>query len=471
MWAAQIWHWCHFLAESGQFTREKKLELARYCWSAFPDAFWRRFDHDAVVERIQRSRSSPGACLSAIAAALVLVTLVSGIIPAARSYVSSAIPQPDRVCLINLNGKYWHIRSETLLNLSAAWKESKLLDSVASYSWGATQFSGPERSVSVVSAEVEPGFFQVLRLNAALGRTFRKGDDQNCNECVVLSHDIWEEQFDGDPRVLGQRVSLDGRPRTVIGVLPRNFHLLSPEIGVWSLLDSGSPEFSNLLERIGAVGRRKSGASQQQIESELVDLTQNAGYLFPASLLAVTSGSSEVHHYLEFYLIFVLLAVSSAVLIVYARSGAGLSRAPLRTRDRWYWWSFLVAKSGLLLITTGLLAWMIVRYVSVHMLGSVLPLTNGIALWLFLALSVAPLSWAIHDQQRRCRVCLRRLGTPVPIGSPGHVLLDWSGTEMVCPEGHGVLYLPDSQANWLERDRWNTLDESWADLFRHEEKP
>ncbi len=200
---AQIWHWCHFLAESDQFTREKKLELARYCWSAFPDAFWHALITMPFVERIQRWRSSPRACLGAIAAVLVLVTLVSGIIPAARSYVSSAIPQPDRVCLINLNGKYWHIRSETLLNLSAAWKESKLLDSVASYSWGATQFSGPERSVSVVSAEVEPGFFQVLRLNAALGRTFRKGDDQNCNDCVVLSHDIWEEQFDGDPQRAG----------------------------------------------------------------------------------------------------------------------------------------------------------------------------------------------------------------------------------------------------------------------------
>jgi hypothetical protein len=37
---------------------------------------------------------------------------------------------------------------------------------------------------------------------------------------------------------------------------------------------------------------------------------------------------------------------------------------------------------------------------------------------------------------------------------------------MVCSEGHGVLYLPDSQANWLERERWNALDDSWADLFK-----
>jgi hypothetical protein len=93
-------------------------------------------------------------------------------------------------------------------------------------------------------------------------------------------------------------------------------------------------------------------------------------------------------------------------------------------------------------------------------------MTNGVGLWLFMILSIAPLSWAIRDQQKRCRVCLRRLGTPIPIGAPGHVLLDWSGTEMVCPEGHGVLYLPDSMGNWLERDRWDNLDDSWAGLFK-----
>jgi hypothetical protein len=39
---------------------------------------------------------------------------------------------------------------------------------------------------------------------------------------------------------------------------------------------------------------------------------------------------------------------------------------------------------------------------------------------------------------------------------------------MVCPKGHGVLYLPDSEAQWLEGGRWNNLDDSWAGLFRGE---
>ena len=157
-----------------------------------------------------------------------------------------------------------------------------------------------------------------------------------------------------------------------------------------------------------------------------------------------------MRRYFVSYLLFVLLAVGSAVLIVYTRSGTGLSRAPLSLHDRIRWWSFFVTKTLLLLIATGLLAWTTVRWLSVYLVGSVHPMASAIVLWVFLVLAIGPLSWAIHDQQKRCRICLRRLETPVQIGAPGYVLLNWSGTEMVCSEGHGVLYLPDSEANWLE---------------------
>jgi len=212
----------------------------------------------------------------------------------------------------------------------------------------------------------------------------------------------------------------------------------------------------------------KPGATQQKVEADLADRTENAGYVFPASMLAVTSGAAEMHRYLVSFALFILLAVGCAALIVYARSGLAIGRPPSGLRDRFRWWSFFVAKSTLLLLVTGLLAWTTVRWLSIYLVGTIHPMTNVIAIWLFLVLSVAPLSWAIYDQQRRCRVCLQRLGTPIQIGAPGYVLLDWSGTEMVCPQGHGVLYLPDSQANWLERDRWDNLDDSWADLFREQ---
>jgi hypothetical protein len=462
----QVWHWCQFLAETGRLDRNKKLELARFCWCSFSAALWQRFDREEFLRRREQLRRSPAACLTAIGLVIVVLGLVGGAVGTLRSILSTPIQRPDRVCVISLAGKFRRVRSETLLDLAAAWRSSKLLAAVAPYSWGPSKLVGSHRIVPVLSAKVAPEFFQVLQLNAAKGRTFRAGDDEACSTCMILSDEIWRLQFHADPSVIGRKVTLDGLERTVIGVLPRNFQLLSPEIAAWVLLDSNSPPFSNFVERIGAVARMMPGAPRRKVESDLVDLTENAGYVFPASMLTVTSGTEEIRRYAVSYLLFAILAVACATLTVYARSGSAIGRAPLTSRDRLRWWSFFVVKAVLLLVLAGLLAWTTVRWLSVYLFGSIHPMASGIALWFFLVLSVAPLSWAVYDQQRRCRVCLCRLGTPIQIGAPGHVLLDWSGTEMVCPAGHGVLYLPDSQANWLERDRWDNLDESWAGLFR-----
>jgi len=466
-WAKQAWHWVLFLAETGALNRNNKLELARFCWSAFPAAFWLRYDRETFFRRRDRLLRSPSFCLGAIGLALVVIILFGGIIPAARSFISSPIPEPERVQVISLNGNFRRVRTETLLDLAAAWKRSKLLIAVAPYSWAAGKLQTQQRTVPVLIARVGPEFFQVLHLNAAIGRTFRSGDENGCIEdCAVLSDEIWRYQFHADPSIVGHKVVLDGYPRTIIGILPRNFRLLPANISAWMLLDWAQPPYSNFVERIGAVARTVPGATTHTVEAELADLSENAGYVLPASLLTVTSGPVEIRRYGVSYLLLVLLAVGCAMLIVYARAGAEVGRAPLSLRDRLRWWTFFVGKTVLLLAFTGLLAWTLVHRLSIFLYGSIHPMTNAVGLWFFLILSLAPLSWAIRDQQRRCRVCLRRLGTPIAIGAPGHVLLDWSGTEMVCSEGHGVLYLPDSQANWLERARWDNLDDSWADLFK-----
>lgn len=463
----QVWHWVNFLAEHGQLNRENRLALARHCWGAFADAFWLRYDREQFIRKIRRLRRSPSTCLAGAGFLVLIVVLAGGFIPAARSRLSSATSQPERVCVVSLNGKFRRFRSETLLDLAAAWKGSKLLDAIAAYSWGPQRMTTPQRTIPVLTARVSPNFFELLGVKATAGRTLRSSDAQDCKTCIVLSDEIWKLQFKSDARVIGQRIMIDGMERTVVGVLPRNFHLVSSAISAWMPLNPYIPPYSNFVERIGAVGRMKSGATEAQVEAELTDLSENAGYVLPASLLSVTSARDDMLRSIETYLLFLLLAVTCAVWIVYARnSNRGPGQPPASLAARCRWWAFFLAKSVLLLIATCLLASASVRWLSVHLVGSIYPMTGAFALWLFLALSVGPLSWSIHDQQRRCRVCLRRLASPIRIGAPGYVLLNWSGTEMVCSEGHGTLYLPDSHAEWLERERWNSLDDSWAELFR-----
>lgn len=464
-----LWHWCHFLAESGQLNRDKRLELARHCWGLFFEAFWARFERKDFLRRVDRLQRAPASCLAVIAVLLGVIIWVGGFIPMVRSLVSSAISEPDRVCIISLNGKFRRFRSETLLDLTSAWKTSKFLDAVAPYSWGPSKLATGKRVVPILSARVASDFFDTVGVRTTQGRAFESADGQNCPNCVVISNQLWALQFKSSASVTGRRMVVDGNEKIVIGVLPRNFRLLSSDIAVWTLLDSASPPFTNFVERIGAVALMKPGATEARVESDLTDLSENAGYIFPASLLVVTSAKEEMRRTLVSYFLFLMLAIASAVTIVYVRrEGAGLGGAPLSLSQRCRWWAFFVAKSALLLIAACLLAWVSIHSLVVYLVGSIYPMADGVALWLFLILSIAPLSWSIHDQQKRCRVCLRRLSIPIRVGAPGNILFNWSGTEMVCSKGHGVLYLPDSEAKWLEGDRWNNLDDSWAGLFRAE---
>jgi hypothetical protein len=85
----RLWHWCHFLAEAGQLNREKKLELARYCWGLFFEAFWSRYQREGFLRRADQVRRAPATCLMVLALLLVVMIWGGGFIPFANRYFPS----------------------------------------------------------------------------------------------------------------------------------------------------------------------------------------------------------------------------------------------------------------------------------------------------------------------------------------------------------------------------------------------
>lgn len=82
----------------------------------------------------------------------------------------------------------------------------------------------------VRSVRVTPSFFHVLGVEAARGRTFTEDETDPGNELeVVLTHGYWQEQFGGDPAVIGKDLRVDGRPYAVVGVLPEDFEMVERE--------------------------------------------------------------------------------------------------------------------------------------------------------------------------------------------------------------------------------------------------
>lgn len=79
----------------------------------------------------------------------------------------------------------------------------------------------PER---VMGAEVSPGYFALLGIRPALGRAFTDEEELDGGANVlVLSDGFWHSHFGGDRGVVGRTLSIDGRPHTIIGVMPPSF--------------------------------------------------------------------------------------------------------------------------------------------------------------------------------------------------------------------------------------------------------
>ena len=127
---------------------------------------------------------------------------------------------------------------------------------------------------AVVLREIQgtDNFFQVFGVNAILGRTFIPGEDQDGrNDVVVLSYEVWKQDFGGLDSVIGRRVKMDGSMYTVIGVMPAGFRFpINITDGVYVPLHLSV----NMRENRGnhwlqTVARLKTGIMARQAEADL----------------------------------------------------------------------------------------------------------------------------------------------------------------------------------------------------------
>jgi putative ABC transport system permease protein len=84
---------------------------------------------------------------------------------------------------------------------------------------------------------------------------------------AVISHELWEGRFGGDPDLLGTSIILDGLPHTVVGVMPPRFWYVLPGRDVWAPKAITGEEARDDL-RLGVLARLKDGATREQALEE-----------------------------------------------------------------------------------------------------------------------------------------------------------------------------------------------------------
>jgi macrolide transport system ATP-binding/permease protein len=157
------------------------------------------------------------------------------------------------------------------------WKKfNRVFDSMDVYSQRGYVISTSTGMEFVDGARVSAGFFRTLGVSPVLGRDFYDGEDMpEAPRTVILSYASWQKRFGGKQEIIGQPITLNELPYTIVGVLPQSFHFAPVENGgFWTTLHpAGYCDQARNCHYLNGVARLKDGVS---IEAALADVTRIA---------------------------------------------------------------------------------------------------------------------------------------------------------------------------------------------------
>jgi putative ABC transport system permease protein len=172
-----------------------------------------------------------------------------------------------------------HQNSTSRKNFMAWREQGTSFETIAAFSDQRATLTGAGDPEEVAAQMASSGLFNLLGVDAVVGRTFTRDDIQpGAARVVVLSYGLWQRKFGGDRNVVGKPITLGGEPYTVVGVVPPNFqwHIRSRSgtgkpAEIWTLLTMPATQTdSNWHGRfLSVVGRLKPGVSREQAEAEL----------------------------------------------------------------------------------------------------------------------------------------------------------------------------------------------------------
>ncbi len=174
---------------------------------------------------------------------------------------------------------------------------------------GSALLTGEFAAENLTTPRLTPNAFQFLGVTPVVGRYFGPGDFAPSGEpqpVTVITFQLWQKLFGGDPKVLGRTLRLDDQTYTIIGVMPARFGWWTSD-GCWLPFDRTAAD----PRRLFPIARLKPGANdavaRQQLASLYPELARSNPDGFPkekfeatlTNYLNLTSASGEMEHTLQ----------------------------------------------------------------------------------------------------------------------------------------------------------------------------
>ena len=195
---------------------------------------------------------SPGFSLIGVLVMALCIGAATSLFTVARSVLLRPLPFRDQERLVMI---YEHFRDPSMnaqgFNYNAVapadyydWRaQTHGFEDMAAWRWWQFNLTGERGELpEMVSAGGGSwNLFPLLGVHAVIGRTFAESEDRPDGSAVMLAWNLFERRFGGDPSIVGRQIHLDGKPYTVVGVLPKWFTYPEAKMQIWVTYASGMP--------------------------------------------------------------------------------------------------------------------------------------------------------------------------------------------------------------------------------------
>jgi putative ABC transport system permease protein len=233
--------------------------------------------------------------------------------------------------------------------------ESQTLRPLLARGWARFTLTLDKGSYGLLGTMVTANYFETLGVHLAKGRPFTEDESRldASGLVAVISHNLWQDVFEGADGIVGRRVALNGHPATIIGIAPPRFH--GPQVGehndVWVPLlsyarisgtERALNERSIDRDTIGVelIGQLAPGASLAQARAEFETISKRLQSAYPEAnkgrsvLLAPYSAMGPGIQRVRLFMRILMVVAILALLIVCANvANLMLSRAAFRQRE------------------------------------------------------------------------------------------------------------------------------------------
>jgi putative ABC transport system permease protein len=225
-------------------------------------------------------RKSPGFTVVAVVTLALGIGANTAMFSVINSVLLHSLPfrDPDRIMVVwktMSNGQPNAFSTPAFLEMQ---QQGDILAHMGVFSGVSYNLAGKDVPERIAGGKVNYDLLPVLGVQPALSRGFSPEEDHpGAGGFVILSHAMWQTRFESSSSILGKVVNLDGAPYTVVGVMPRGFHVLSDQELFWvplQLETTNAQASARNVHWMFACTRLAPGSTQKQAEAVLTAIAE-----------------------------------------------------------------------------------------------------------------------------------------------------------------------------------------------------